>query len=121
MLKHRVAVIIPSTVKGNEPAPADLVAKWVKAAKIKLGTLFGGFTATKGEGGWVSPVHGLIEEPVTVVAAHCDEEAFNRHAQDVREFALTVAVALEQEAVSVQFDNTLEFVSVPPAVAVNVV
>ena len=119
MLNHRIAVIVPSTVKGNEPAPAALVAKWVKAAKVKLGTLFGGFTATKGEGGWVSPTHGLIEESVTVVAAFTDEEGLSK-AQDVREFALALAVAMEQEAVSVQIDNTLEFISAAPAVNVKV-
>ncbi len=120
MLNRRIAVYVPSTVKGNVPAPAELVAKWVKAAKVKLATLFGGFTATPGVGGWVSAEHGLIEEAVTIVAAHTDDNGIRQHSEAVREFALTLAVALEQEAVSVQIDNSLEFVTAAPAVAVNV-
>jgi len=121
MLNRRIAVYIPSTVKGNVPAPVALVEKWVKAAKVKLATLFGGFTATPGQGGWFSPEHGLIEEAVTIVASFTDDDGIRKHSEAVREFALLVAVAMEQEAVSVQIDNGLEFISPTPAVAVNVV
>lgn len=33
MLNHRIAVFIPSTINGHEPAPEDLLARWVKSAK----------------------------------------------------------------------------------------
>lgn len=121
MLNRRIAVYIPSTVKGNILADQSKVDVWIKAAKVKLAKLFGGFTATKGEGGWFSPVHGLIEEPVTIVAAHTDDNGINAHAQDVREFALQVCLALEQEAVSVQIDNSLEFISAEPAIEVKAI
>lgn len=121
MLNRRIAVFIPSTEKGNILADQSKVATWIKLAKVKLAKLFGGFTATKGEGGWFSPVHGLIEEPVTIVAAHTDDAGILKHADEVRQFALQVCLALEQEAVSVQIDNSLEFISAAPAVQVNVI
>jgi hypothetical protein len=109
MLNHRIAIFIPSTVNGNEPAPADLIARWVKTAKLKFAELFGGFTAHKAIGGWMSPIHGLIEEPVTVVASHTDDDGLDRLGE-VEEFAAAVAEALGQEAVTVEIDNRLQFI-----------
>lgn len=78
MLNHRVAIFIPSTINGNEPAPAELIARWVNSAKLKFAELFGGFNAHRAVGGWVSPVHGLIEEPVTVITAYTDDDGLDR-------------------------------------------
>lgn len=116
MLNHRVAVFIPSTINGTEPAPADLIARWVKSAKLKFADLFGGFTAHRAVGGWLSPVHGLVEEPVTVVTAFTDDDGLDRLGE-VEEFAATVAEALGQEAVALEIDNSLQFVGALAAAA----
>jgi hypothetical protein len=116
MLNHRVSIFIPSTVNGHEPAPADLIARWVKSAKLKLAQLFGGFTAHRAVGGWVSPVHGLVEEPVTVVTSFTDDDSLERLAE-VEEFAAAVAEALGQEAVTLEIDNSLQFVGAVAAAA----
>ena len=109
MLDHKIAIYVPSTVKGNQPAPADLVAKWVRQAKIKLANLFGGFTAYAGQGGWYSPEHGLIEENVTIVQAFTDQEGLTKVPQ-VRELAQDIAREMEQEVVSVEVDGQLNFI-----------
>ncbi len=109
MLNNRIAVFIPTTVNGNEPAPADLIARWVKAAKTKFATLFGGFTAHRAVGGWLSPVHGLIEEAVTVITSFTDDAGLDRLAE-VEEFAAAVAEALNQEAVTLEVNNSIQFV-----------
>ena len=116
MLNHRIAVYIPSTTNGNQQAPADLIAKWVKSAKLKFANLFGGFTSYKAVGGWVSPTHGLIEEPVVVVASHTDDDGLDRLGE-VEEFAAAVADSLGQEAVTIEVDNSLQFVGPLAAVA----
>lgn len=116
MLSHKIAVYIPSTVNGHEPAPADLIAKWVKSAKLKFAELFGGFTAHKAVGGWVSPIHGLVEEPVTVITSFTDDDGLDRLGE-VEEFAAAVAEALGQEAVTVEIDNSLQFVGALTAAA----
>lgn len=114
-LQHRIAVIIPSTVNANDSAPNDVIAKWIRAAKMKFARLFGGFTAHRAVGGWVSPEHGLIEENVTVVASFTDDDGLT-FLDDVKEFAARMAEEMGQEAVSVEVDHALEFVS-PLAVA----
>ena len=116
MLQHRIAVIVPSTVNANESASHEVIAKWIKAAKVKFARLFGGFTAHKAVGGWVSQEHGLIEENVTVVTSYTDDDGLG-FVEAVKEFAAQMAEALGQEAVSVEVDHQLEFVS-PLAVAV---
>lgn len=110
MLQHKVAIIVPSTINGSETAPRQLVNQWLKSAKIKFARLFGGFTAHKAIGGWVSDQHGLIEEAVTVVSSFTDDDGL-RFVGDVREFAARMAEALGQEAVSVEVDHSLEFVT----------
>lgn len=116
MLNHRISLYIPSTINGNEPAPADLIARWVKSAKLKFSELFGGFTSYKAVGGWMSPIHGLIEEPVTVVASHTDDDGLDRLGE-VEEFAAAVAEALGQEAVTLEIDNSLQFIGALAAAA----
>lgn len=110
MLNVKVAVYVPSTVKGNQPAPPALIAKWVRESKVRLANLFGGFTSYHAEGGWYSPEHGLIEESVTVVQAYTDTEGLTKVPQ-VRELAKEIASEMEQEAVSVEVNGELHFVS----------
>lgn len=109
MLHHKIAIIIPSTVNGNEPAPRQLVNQWLKAAKLKFANLFGGFTSHVANGGWVSDQHGLIEESVTVVSSFTNEDGL-RFLDDVKEFAARMAESMGQEAISVEVDHTLEFI-----------
>lgn len=116
MLNHRISVFIPSTVNGNEAAPAHLIARWVKTAKLKFAELFGGFTTYKAVGGWMSPVHGLVEEPVTVITSFTDDDGFDRIGE-VEEFAAAVAEALGQEAVTIEIDNSLQFIGALAAAA----
>lgn len=111
MLNHRVAIFVPSTREGNKPAP-DLHTLWVRKAKELFATTFGGFTATPAVGGWFSPVHGLIEESVVIVHANTDDQGLAKGLPVVREFAVRLQQAMSQEAVSVEVDNSLEFVSV---------
>lgn len=115
MLQHKVAIIIPSTINASESANHEIVLQWLQAAKIKFARLFGGFTAHKACGGWVSQEHGLIEEKVTVVSSFTDDDGLS-FLDEVRDFAARMAEAMGQEAVSVEVDHRLEFVT-PLAVA----
>ena len=116
MFNHRIGIYIPSTTNGKEAASADLIAEWVRTAKKKFAKLFGGFTAYRAVGGWVSPVHGLVEEPVTVITSFTDDDGIDRLGE-VEEFAATVAEALGQEAVTVEIDNSLQFIGALAAAA----
>jgi hypothetical protein len=111
MLTHKIAIYIPSTVNGNQPAPADMIDRWVRASKIKMANLFGGFTSYQAHGGWFSPEHGLIEESVTIVQAFTDPEGLTK-LDKVNDLAKEIAADMSQEIVSVEVDGTLNFVTV---------
>lgn len=107
---HKIAVIIPSTANINESAPEETINKWIKSAKIRFAELFGGFTSTNAVGGWVSPIHGLVEESVTIVSSFTDDIGLTRLGE-VKAFASRLAEALSQEAVAVEVDHSLQFVT----------
>ena len=109
MLNHKIAIYIPSTIK-NQPAPTELVDKWLRASKILLANLFGGFTTHAGQGGWFSHEHGLIEENVTIVLAFTDQEGLTKLPKII-ELAKEIANDMNQEMVSVEVDGTLNLVS----------
>lgn len=109
-MNHRIGIIIPSTTNVNEAASPETVGKWIKCAKTQFAGLFGGFTSHDAVGGWMSPVHGLVEEPVTVVASFTDDHGLNR-VGEVRAFAAKMGRALAQEAVALEIDHRLEFVT----------
>ena len=111
MNNHKIALIIPSTLNANEAASTEIVNKWVKCAKVQFAQLFGGFTSHNAVGGWLSPVHGLIEENVTVVSSFTDDHGLKR-LKEVKVFAAKMGRALGQEAVAMEVDHSLHFI--PP-------
>ena len=108
-MNHRIGIIIPSTVNVNEAASPETVGKWVKCAKVQFAQLFGGFTSHNAVGGWMS-AQGLVEEPVTVVASFTDDNGLKRLG-DLKAFAAKMAKALSQEAVAVEVDSSLQFIT----------
>jgi hypothetical protein len=108
-MNHKVGIIIPSTVNVDEVASVDVVGQWVSSAKTHFANLFGGFTCFNAVGGWMS-AHGIGEEPVTIVSAFTDELGLHRLG-DVKAFAAEMATGLSQEAVAIEVDHRMEFVS----------
>jgi hypothetical protein len=109
LLSHKIAIYIPSTIHGNLPAPSALVSKRVTQAKMKFAKLFGGFTAYKAQGGWVSPVQGLVEEDVMIVQAFSNDAGL-ASVPAVKALAQEIAREMTQESVSVEVDGTLYFI-----------
>lgn len=109
MNNRRIAVIVPSSTNTNQAASPETVGKWVKRAKTEFAELFGGFTSHSAQGGWLSPLHGLVEENVVVVASFTDDHGLNR-LNEVKKFASKMARALSQEAVAVEVDHALHFI-----------
>ena len=76
---------------------------------IRIAKRFGGYTATKGYGGWIDAHGNMIEEGVMVydIAATPDEAAD----RDVRELAEWAGRELKQEAVYVRtFSGDVEII-----------
>lgn len=108
-LNHKISVYIPSTYEGNKPAKR-MQRKAVKKAASRFSRLFGGSTATTAKGFWFSSEKGLIEEKQVIVYSYCTEADKAANLENVRTFAKSVCRWMKQEAVTLEIDNTLQFV-----------
>lgn len=106
-LNCKFAVYVPSTNDVNNSCDNTEMVKYVLS---ELSKLFGGATATKGIGGWVSESAGLVLEEVTIVYAFCTSE------QAAESFAAVYAICerikseMGQEAVTLEYNGQVKFV-----------
>jgi hypothetical protein len=106
MLTNKVSLIVPGTDHGK-PATEATIAGAVQSVMTAFSKLFGGATAIKGEGAWVSDATGkLIVEPITIVYAFCD--VVKR--AEVVALAQNIAVLMGQECVSVEWPEGMDFI-----------
>lgn len=108
-LTHRISVFIPSTVDGNKPAKRLAKRETKRAAKYFC-IYFGGCTAQRAAGYWISDTKGLIQETQTVVFSQCTETDKEAHTAKVLAYAKRLARRMRQEAVTVQIDNEMQFI-----------
>jgi len=112
MLTNYVKLYIPSTNNVKADAPAALIRATVEATMRLFAILFGGFTCTKGKGGWMAEGGtALVVEDVYMVASFCDRAALVRGLPGVIERAQTICDRFGQECVSVEVNGALYFVS----------
>lgn len=109
-LSSSVKVYVPGTQGVAGDMSAQEHARHVDAALSQLGGWFGGATAYRALGSWVSPDLGLVKETVTIVESYCSEEALQEHAAAFVSYAEALKAELHQEAVSVEVNNVLYFV-----------
>ena len=108
-LKHKISVFVPSTYDGNKPAKR-MQKKAVKKAASRFSRYFGGATAQQANGFWFSSEKGLIEEKQIIVYAYCTESDKAARLESVKTFAKALCKWMKQEAVTVEVDNTMQFV-----------
>ena len=82
----------------------------VKYVMTELSKLFGGATASKSVGGWMSQTHGLILEDVTIVYAYCTSGQAANHFEDVFAICEKIKHDMKQEAVTLEYNGQVKFV-----------
>lgn len=111
MLDRKVTIYVPGTTGRTTPDP-EAQATWVDMVLEFLAVQFGGGTAdAPSTGAWMSPEHGLIKEPVVKVYSYTNVEGLQNGISAVLEFVGRIAREMGQEAVSVDFDGSLRFVT----------
>lgn len=106
-LDSKVAVYVPSTVNVNESCDSSAMVRRVLS---KLSELFGGATATKAIGGWMSLEAGLVTEEVTIVYSFCKSDDFANHFNEILELCEAIKVEMSQEAVTLEYNGQIKFV-----------
>ena len=112
MMNRKASVYVPSTVDGKTPNPVAY-QNMLQHVLRAMAVMFGGATATTGQGAYMSeePGIGLIVEPVSIVSSYCDDATMAKHRDEVVALAKHVCTVMRQECVSVVFGDTMEFVS----------
>lgn len=105
-LSHKIALIIPTTIKGDIEAPKKLIEQERRKACIKLSTCFGGATSTACRGYYMSRTgKGLIEERNILIYAYAQEKELDEHIQEIVELCLEIKEEMEQESIFFELDG----------------
>ena len=105
--RHSFRIYVPSTVDVDRPVDSSAA---VSGCLSFLSGLFGGATALRASGAWVSDSAGLVLEDVTICYAYCGLRAFLRGRRAVLSYAKDLRDKMSQDAVSVEIDGRLYFV-----------
>lgn len=106
-LNCKFAIYVPSTTDVNESTDNTAMVKYVMA---ELSKLFGGATASKSVGGWMSDKYGLILEDVTIVYSFCTSEQARERFADVYAICEKIKSDMRQEAVTLEYNGQVKFV-----------
>ena len=106
-LNSKVSVYVPSTVNVNEQTDNT---QQVKRVITELASMFGGATASKAVGGWVSANGETIIEDVTIVYAFCTEKQLQDNFHKVLAICETLKTEMKQEAISLEVNGQLAFI-----------
>lgn len=108
MLLKKVSIYVPSTVDVDKPVNN---AEYVEKTCRFLADNFGGCTAQKAQGSWIASDGKLVVEDVTICYAYCDLISYVKSILSVQKFARELCREMTQEAISVEFNGKLAFVS----------
>lgn len=109
MLSQFVSVYVPGTKNVNQQLTARERSQYTARVASDLSKEFGGATATRGTGFYVSNDGRLISENTTIVKSYHDHSP-----AQALEFARSIAqwlkVELTQESVTVENNDGIEFI-----------
>lgn len=108
MLNQFVSVYVPGTKQVNVPLTGKEKKRYTRETGRRLSVLFGGATAQKVEGYWISDGGGLVIEDITIVKSYHDKESCLA-LEGARAIAVWLKVALQQESVTIETNGGIEF------------
>ena len=108
-LDNVVKIYVPGTINESTPEP-ELQKVWTIKTAAFLSSLFGGATFGQFVGSWINEAGKLIEEPQNVVYSFTDSETAAAKIDAVVDFARELCRAMNQTAISVEYNGRLGFV-----------
>ena len=114
MLTAKYAVYVPGTKNVDHPLATDERREWTLAVIEKMSYVFGGATSQEALGGWISESGQLVVENVAIVYSYAPAKTAE-YESHVRNIAAWLAAELNQEAVSVETPDGMDFVSAEAA------
>jgi hypothetical protein len=99
-LPEHIVIVVPSTMQVTLALSEEAIADYAQRAKRFLAERFGGSTAVRAQGSWLSSSGALIDEDVTYVFSFTvrltdeDKQAVFGFAEQMREELVQEAVAV---------------------------
>lgn len=106
-LSCSVKIYVPSTVNVNQSFDSQ---EWVDKTLKFLSDEFGGSTASKALGAWVSNRGELVKENVTMAFSYTSQTQLEQSIEKVYDFCLDMKAKLSQEAIALEVNNELYLV-----------
>lgn len=107
-LRYRIAIYVPSTVNVNRKTNTT---KYVNNTLQGMSRLFGGATAIKAAGGWITSYNELVTEDITIVYSFSDTASFTEEAiNEVISYCEHLKRELKQECITLELNNQLYFI-----------
>ena len=107
VLSSHVRIYVPSTVDVDKVSDT---AEQLEDTKRVMANWFGGATAYRALGSWLSGAGGLVEEDVTIVESYCSEDQLTAHVGDVITHARHLKAVLSQESIAIEVQHKLYLV-----------
>lgn len=106
-LNEKISIYIPSTINVNQKIDTQ---KNVTEVSKKLATLFGGSTAMKTNGNYISNDGILVTEEITIVYAFCSSEDLSKNEDAILTICNNLKNELKQECIALEISNKLFFI-----------
>lgn len=109
-LPLEMAVYVPSTEKANQVISKRDFASRVDEVRSYLAQLFGGYSSTSVDGGYVSDEKGLIQEDIVKVIAFAQKDGFESKANKLFDKIKNWAKSWGQESIGFEFEGDLFYI-----------
>jgi hypothetical protein len=106
-LNEKISIYVPSTVNVNEKIDTQ---KNVIDVSKKLASIFGGSTAIKTNGNYISNDGILVTEEITVVYAFCTTEDLEKNEDEIIAICENLKIELKQECIALEVSNKMYFI-----------
>lgn len=107
MLNHKLEIYVPSTV--NIDTPVDNTQQVEKVLK-HLASRFGGASAQQIRGCWIADNGNPVFENTVICFAYCEADKLELGKTVLRFLAEYLKTTMQQEAVAVVIDGSMEFI-----------
>ena len=104
------SILVPSTTSADKLVSPTTMKRRIRNVRKFLSKKYGGYTSTKGMGGYVSEQKGLIKEPVVKVTSFATKKAFKRGKQDTLQRISKWAKTWGQESVGYEHEGGLYYI-----------
>ena len=107
VLSSHVRIYVPSTVDVDTVSDTS---EQLEDTKRVMAHWFGGATAYRALGSWLTGAGGLVEEDVTIVESYCSEEQLTGNISKVLSHARHLKAVLSQESIAIEVQHKLYLV-----------